>query len=184
MLIGLLEAFWMLPTAQRDLHCAPDFVRPSRLRIWRTNFTHLLRLRYSRWLHRSLRHARKTLAIIVMLFALAVGSVVRGWSGPISSPSIRCACSTSAGLDMPPGTAVETPRCMKPSDWRSPSRKTPAPQKRAVCASYAGVKFTDTEPLCSDAWTDSCIAIAPRVGDMRDADVIVEAMRKEIESAR
>ncbi|MBK9161499.1 MAG: efflux RND transporter permease subunit [Nitrosomonadales bacterium] len=178
LLISLLEAFWMLPTHVVALRM--DFSRPSRLHVWRTNFTHLLRLRYSRWLLWSLRHARKTLAIIVMLFVLAVGSVVGGLvkTNFFAFDPMRL---FYVSLDMPPGTAIET-TLHEAERLEVAVRKHLRPEETRAVASYAGVKFTDTEPLYGDAYGQTVVSLLPRVGDMRDADVIVEAMRKEIES--
>ncbi|MDZ4202928.1 MAG: efflux RND transporter permease subunit [Gallionella sp.] len=178
LLISLLEAFWMLPTHVVALRM--DFSRPSRLHGWRTSFTHSLRLRYSRWLLWSLRHARKTLAIIVTLFVLAMGSVVGGLvkTNFFAFDPMRL---FYVSIDMPPGTAIET-TLREAEQLETAVRKYLRPEETRAVASYAGVKFTDTEPLYGDAYGQTVVSLLPRVGGMRDADVIVEAMRKDIEA--
>ena len=77
--ISLVEAFWMLPA--HVLVLKPDFARPSRLHAWRTRFTHGLRVKYTRLLLFSLRHAWASLLLLLAAFSLALYAVAGGWIG-------------------------------------------------------------------------------------------------------
>ena len=50
-----------------------------------------------------------------------------------------------------------------------------------AAASYAGLKFTETEPFYGDAYGQVAVSLLPREGDMRTTDQIVESMRSEVE---
>lgn len=178
LLISLLEAFWMLPT--HVVAWQPRFDQPSRMHHWRTNFLHKLRLRYSRALLWSLRHTRKTFFIVIVAFSLAVGAVLSGMVKTqfFAFDPMRIFYVT---VDMPPGTAIET-TLREAEKVERAVRGHVQPEETRAIASYAGVKFTDTEPLYGDAYGQTVVSLLPREDGMRATDEVVAAMRKDIEA--
>ncbi len=175
--ISLIEAFWMLPA--HVLALKPDFTRPSRLHGWRTRFTHAVRVKYARLLLFSLRHAWATLVLLLAAFALAVSAVAGGWIKQqfFAADPIRI---FYVSLDMPPGTAIDVTLTRTQLLERAVTARLQAGELRGA-ASYAGLKFTETEPFYGDAYGQVAVSLLPREGDMRGADTIVAAMRSEVE---
>lgn len=56
------------------------------------------------------------------------------------------------------------------------------PDELRATAAYAGIKFTETEPLYGDAYGQVVVSLTPREGEMLGSDEIVAAMRAEIEA--
>jgi multidrug efflux pump subunit AcrB len=175
--ISLIEAFWMLPA--HVLVLKPDFARPSRLHGWRTRFTHGLRLKYSRLLLFSLRHAWTSLLLLLAAFALALYAVAGGWikQNFFAADPIRI---FYVSIDMPPSTAIDVTLARAQILERAVTSRLLAGELRAA-ASYAGLKFTETEPFYGDAYGQVAVSLLPREGDMRTSDQIVESMRAEVE---
>ena len=178
--VSLVEAFWMLPTHVAALR--PDFARPSHLHAWRTRFTHALRLRYVRLLLLAMRHAWLSASLIIAAFVLAFLAVGGGWvkQNFFAMDPIRM---FYVSLDMPPSTALDVTLRQTERLERAVTARLREGELRAA-ASYAGVKFTDTEPFYGEAYGQVAVSLLPREGEMRTTDVVVEAMRREIEAMR
>jgi multidrug efflux pump subunit AcrB len=182
LLISLLEAFWMLPAHVAVLK--PDFARPSRLHGRRTRFTHKLRLNYARLLLFSLRHAWASLLLLVAAFALALYALAGGWIKQqfFAADPIRI---FYVNLDMPPSTAIDVTLARTQVLERAVSQRLQAGELRAA-ASYAGLKFTETEPFYGDSYGQVAVSLLPREHafgkpEGRTSDQIIEAMRGDIE---
>jgi multidrug efflux pump subunit AcrB len=182
LLISLIEAFWMLPA--HVLALKPDFARPSRLHGRRTRFTRSLRLNYARLLLFSLRHAWASLLLLVAAFALALYALAGGWIKQqfFAADPIRI---FYVNLDMPPSTAIDVTLARTQVLERVVSQRLQAGELRAA-ASYAGLKFTETEPFYGDSYGQVAVSLLPRAHafgqpEGRTSDQIIEAMRGDIE---
>ena len=175
--ISLIEAFWMLPA--HVLAMKPDFARPSRLHGWRTRFTRSVRVGYTRLLLSSLRHAWSSLLLMLAAFALALYALAGGWIKQqfFAADPIRI---FYVSLDMPPSTAIDVTLARTQKLEQVVTTRLRAGELRAA-ASYAGLKFTETEPFYGDAYGQVAVSLLPREGDMRTTDQIVESMRSEVE---
>ena len=175
--ISLIEAFWMLPA--HVLALKPDFARPSRLHGWRTRFTRSVRVGYTRLLLSSLRHAWTSLLLLLAAFALALYALAGGWIKQqfFAADPIRI---FYVSLDMPPSTAIDVTLARTQKLEQVVITRLRAGELRAA-ASYAGLKFTETEPFYGDAYGQVAVSLLPREGDMRTTDQIVESMRSEVE---
>ncbi|MEW6678948.1 MAG: efflux RND transporter permease subunit [Pseudomonadota bacterium] len=176
--ISLLEAFWMLPAHVAVLR--PDFSRPSRLAAWRTRFNHGLRIRYVRVLLISMRHAWVTGLILLGAFSLAVYALAGGWIKQqfFAMDPIRI---FYVNLDMPPDTALDATLERARTLEQAVARRLDPAEVRAT-ASYAGLKFTETEPFYGDAYGQVVVSLLPREGDMRTTDGVIESLRQDIEA--
>ena len=178
LVLSLVEAFWMLPTHVALL--SPDFTRPSRLHAPRTRFLHALRLTYARWLLRALRHPLVSMLLILALFAGAIGAVAGGLVRLqfFAFDPLRI---FYVSLDMPAGTAIDVTLKEVERLERAIHPHLREGELRGMAA-YAGVKYTETEPLYGDAHGQVVVSLNAREGDMRGTDELVEAIRRDFEA--
>ncbi|MCB1640477.1 MAG: efflux RND transporter permease subunit, partial [Xanthomonadales bacterium] len=184
LLMSLLEAFWILPahvtSLRRNRTPTDTHTRVGQLHHWRWRFSHGLRLRYTRALLLAMRHRGKALVAVSLVVLLSFGA--------LASPLVRYQFFAFdpirlfyVNVDMPPDaslaqTLAETERVANVVRQHLQEDDT-----RSVI-STAGAKFTDVEPLYGDSYGQITVSLAPRRGQMRTTDVVVEDMREAIES--
>ncbi|MCP5278135.1 MAG: efflux RND transporter permease subunit [Thiobacillus sp.] len=176
--ISLVEAFWMLPAHVAVLK--PDFSRPSRLAAWRAHFNLGLRIKYARLLLLSLRHAWATSIALLLALALAIYAVAGGWVKQqfFAMDPIRI---FYVNLDMPPDTALDVTLARTQVLEQAVANRLDGKEVRAT-ASYAGLKFTETEPFYGDAYGQVVVSLLPREGAMRTTDAVIAGIRRDIEA--
>ncbi len=177
LLVSLVEAFWMLPT--HVLALRPDFSRRrSRAQAMRERFTHWLRLRYARLLVAVLRRPKRTLAVLVLVMAGAGGAVAGGLVKVqfFAFDSMRI---FYVSVDMPAGVALERTLGEARRAAAVLERELAGHELRAL-ASYAGLKFTETEPVYGDEYGQVLVSLLPRRGDMRDSGDVIAALRPHV----
>ncbi len=174
--ISLLEAYWMLPA-----HMAVMAPKPGdgHLNNWRDRFNHFLRVKYSRWLLWVMRRPRRSLVIAVALMLGAVAAVGVGLVRIqfFAFDPIRL---FYVNVDMPAGAPIEQ-TLANAERLEAVVRKHLKPNEARNLASYAGVKFSDTEPLYGESYGQVTVSLNPRNGGREVAD-IVESMRAEVEA--
>ena len=175
LLISLIEAYWMLPAhvaAVSRCGLPPE-------RAWRTKFNHLLRVRYSRWLLAALRRPRLSLALAAMLFALAVAAAATGLVRVqfFAFDPLRL---FYVNVDMPAGAPIESTLAQTERVEAAVRKHLQAGEARNV-ASYAGVKFTDIEPLYGEVYGQVVVSLNPQENG-RAVGEIVAAMRADVEA--
>lgn len=174
--ISLLEAYWMLPA-----HMAVMAPKPGdgHLNNWRDRFNHFLRVKYSRWLLWVMRRPRRSLVIAVALMLGAVAAVGVGLVRIqfFAFDPIRL---FYVNVDMPAGAPIEQ-TLANAERLEAAVRKHLKPGEARNLASYAGVKFSDTEPLYGESYGQVTVSLNPRNGG-REVAEIVEAMRAEVEA--
>ena len=178
LLMSLAEAYWMMPTHVVGLKL--NYRRPSRLQPLRERATHLLRVRYTRLLIGLMRRPWISAALIAGLFAAAVGLVASGAVRTqfFAFDPIRL---FYVSVDMPSGTAIDV-TLRETEKVEAVVRRHLQPDEARGVAAYAGVKFTDTEPLYGESYGQVSVSLNPRSGDMREVSEVVEAMRRDVES--
>jgi multidrug efflux pump subunit AcrB len=175
--VSLAEAFWMLPT--HILALRPDFTaRRSRLQVQRERFTHWLRVRYSRLLVRVMRRPAIALLVLVLVMAGAAGALATGLVKMqfFAFDSIRL---FYVSVDMPPGVTLERTLAQAERAAKVLQARLDPAEVRSVTA-YAGIKFTDTEPLYGDQYGQVVVSLLPRNGALRDTAEVIEAMRAPV----
>lgn len=177
LLISLAEAFWMMPAHVAVLR---PVAKPGRMAAWRARFVHRLRIRYTRLLLLSMRHAWLTLAALFCAMALAVYAVASGWvkQNFFAADPVRL---FYVSIDMPPDTALEVTLDRARQLEAAVVRRLRPGELRAT-ASYAGVKFSDTEPYYGESYGQVAVSLLPRKGEMRGSDAIVADLRAPIEA--
>ncbi|WP_126443893.1 efflux RND transporter permease subunit [Sulfuricystis multivorans] len=173
--ISLIEAYWILPvhvvTATRQAPPPAD--------DWRARFNHLLRVKYARWLIAVLRWPRLSVAVMLLLLAGAVAAVASGLVRVqfFAFDPLRL---FYVSVDMPAGAPIEQSlREAQKIEARVKQHLQPGEARNT--AAYAGVKFTDTEPLYGEAYGQVVVSLLPTEGG-RSVPEIVAAMRADIES--
>jgi len=174
--ISLIEAYWMLPAHMAVLAPKPG---DGHLNNWRDRFNHFLRVKYSRWLLWIMRRPRRSLVIAVALMLGAVAAVGVGLVRIqfFAFDPIRL---FYVNVDMPAGAPIEQ-TLANAERLEAAVRKHLKPGEARNLASYAGVKFSDTEPLYGESYGQVTVSLNPRNGG-REVAEIVEAMRAEVEA--
>ncbi|MBU0750965.1 MAG: efflux RND transporter permease subunit [Gammaproteobacteria bacterium] len=173
--ISLIEAYWMLPTHVAAMNI--DYAKPSRMQRFRNRFNHTLRVRYGQALVWVLRRKRLSYAALAVIFTGAI-LVVAGGLVKVQFFAFDPLRLFYVNVDAPAGVPIEeTLRQVRQVEERV--RKHLQPGDTRAVASYAGAKFTDTEPLYGDAYGQVVVTLTP---DGRDVEDIVAAMRQDVEA--
>ena len=177
LLISLAEALWMMPTHVAALQLRLD--RPSRMQAWRNRFNRRLRLRYGQALAFTLRRARWSAAVALLVVAgamalLAAGAVKLQF---FAFDPIRL---YYVNVDMPSQATLEQTLAEVESVEQAVRQRVRPGEARAV-SSVAGLKFTETEPVWGEPYGQVTVSLNPRGEGLREVQEIVEAMRKDIE---
>jgi len=176
--ISLLEAFWMLPVHISATRL--DLSRRGRLQRGRERFTHWLRLRYSRLLIRSLRYPGRSLALVGLLLAAAIGLLA---SGQVRLQFFAFDPSRLfyINVQMPPGTPLDD-TLDKLEQLETVARRHLAADDTRGIVSVAGQMFTEMAPYFGDHYGQIAFSLNPDKPDIRRIEDIVEAMRPEVEA--
>ncbi len=178
LLVSLAEAFWILPTHVLALGMKP--ARRTRAQVLRERLTHWLRVKYARALVAVLRRRRLAAAALVLLVAGAGGAVATGLVKVqfFAFDSMRL---FYVSVDMPAGVTPERTLAEAERAARVLEQAIDGSELRSI-ATYAGLKFTDTEPVYGDQYAQVLVSLLPRAGDMRDTGDIIAGVRPQIEA--
>lgn len=179
LLVSLLEAFWILPVHVLALG-ARTARAPGRVQRWRARLTHGLRLRYVCALVAVLRRPWRTLLALLLVMAAAAGAVAGGLVKVqfFAFDSMRL---FYVSVDLPAGVTLERSLAEAKRAASVVEDRLDDSELRAV-ASYAGLKFTDTEPVYGDQYAQVLVSLQPRAGEMRDTGAIIAALRPAVEA--
>lgn len=178
LVMSLAEAYWMMPAHVVGLKL--NFNRPTRLQPLRERATHALRVKYTRLLVRLMRHPWISGLAVLVLFVGAVGLVASGAVRTqfFAFDPIRL---FYVSVDMPSGSAIDVTLREAAKVEAVVRRHLQDGEARGV-TTYAGVKWTETEPLYGEAYGQVSVSLNPRSEGMREVDEVVAAMRREVES--
>ena len=178
LLMSLAEAYWMMPAHVVGLKL--DFTTPSRMQPRRERATHALRVKYTRLLVLLMRHPWISGLLVLALFVGAVTLVATGAVRTqfFAFDPIRL---FYVNVDMPSGSAIDVTLRETAKVEAVVRRHLQDGEARGV-TSYAGVKWTDTEPLYGESYGQISVSLNPRGTDMREVSEVVEAMRGEVKA--
>jgi multidrug efflux pump subunit AcrB len=179
LLVSLAEAFWILPTHILALGLQPAR-RRTRAQVLRERFTHWVRVKYARALVGVFRRRRLAVAALVLVVAGAGGAVMSGLVKVqfFAFDSMRL---FYVSVDMPAGVTPERTLAEAERAARVLAQAIDSSELRSI-ASYAGLKFTDTEPVYGDQYAQVLVSLLPRSADMRDTGEIIASVRPLIET--
>jgi multidrug efflux pump subunit AcrB len=179
--ISLVEAFWMLPAhiLATKATIFADRNRPKKTQIWRQRFTHRLQITYIRTLIKVMRYPFRAMAIIVLPFILAIGSIVVEMveidffaSDPVRKFYIN--------IEMPPGTTLEE-TLNTTLNIEKVARNILDKEETRAMVSYAGQMFTETEPFFGNNYGQIMISLKPDNNNAyRHVDTVLDEMRLAI----
>jgi multidrug efflux pump subunit AcrB len=172
--ISLIEAYWMLP-----VHVVTAG-RPPPQDDWRARFTHRLRVKYARWLIAVMRWPRLSLGLAALLFALAGTAVATGLVR-VQFFAFDPMRLFYVNVDMPAGAPIEQSLAETSRIEALVREQLPAAEVRNSAA-YAGIKFTDTEPLYGEAYGQVVVSLQPLADEGRSVKEIVASVRPAIEA--
>jgi len=151
--ISLLEAYWMLPA-----HIVlSGKTSASRLQKYRTRLTHGLQLFYTRLLIRSLRRPKTILMVLCLIFASAVYALQSG-KIQINFFAGEPFPVFYANLKMKEGTPIDY-TLEKLQQLELKIKQVLEREDYREIASYAGVYFTQTEPLFGEHYGQIMISL-------------------------
>jgi multidrug efflux pump subunit AcrB len=178
--VSLFEAFWILPTHVMSIR--PDAGKAGRGQARRARFTHWVRVRYSQWLLRVMRWPKAALLVVTLLLVGAVGMLAGGVVKMqfFAFDSLRL---FYVNVDMPSGMALEDSLAEAERVARVVEKSLPADEVRSVTA-YAGLKFTDTEPLYGDQYGQVLVSLNPRAPDGAFTGEVIESLREPVMALR
>ena len=178
LLMSLLEAYWIMPAHVVGLRL--NLSQSTRLQPLRERLTHALRVKYTRLLVKFMRHPWISGVAVLALFVGAVGLVASGAVRTqfFAFDPIRL---FYVNIDMPSGSAIDVTLREAAKVETVVRRHLHDGEARGV-TSYAGVKWTDTEPLYGESYGQVSVSLNPRTGNMREVSQVVEAMRREVEA--
>ncbi|GAA0421291.1 efflux RND transporter permease subunit [Cocleimonas flava] len=190
LIISLIEAFWMLPS---HVHGARiNFAKPSRIQRWRESFIHWIQLKYSKVLIRALRWPKMTLLTIFLAFATAIGALSAGMirvdffaSDTLRIFYVNVEMPTSTPLDETLSTTLKVEAAIKKhlKGATKDIKENPDTVRDArSVASYAGLMFTETEPMYGDQYGQIVVSLLPMDQGSRDVDTIINEMREDVTS--
>lgn len=174
--ISLIEAFWMLPA-----HVASTkmrFDKPSRVQKMRMRATHWIQVKYARLLVKVLRFPRAALSAVVLMFVLAVGIVGAGLipMNFFAADSLRL---FYVNVEMPSSTALDE-TMQKVQQVEQQVKKHLQPEDARSVVAYAGMMFTETEPLYGARYGQMVVSLKPMSEGSREVKTIIEGMRADV----
>jgi multidrug efflux pump subunit AcrB len=175
--ISLVEAYWMLPA--HVIAARTHFKKPSKMHLFRTHITHHLQIYYIRSLIKVMRYPKRAMALIVLPFFLALGSIAAEMvkidffaSDPIRKFYIN--------IEMAPGTTLED-TLETTLKIESLARSLMSEEETRAVVSYAGQMFTETEPFFGNSYGQTMISLEPNNDDtLRHVDTVLDEIRKAV----
>ncbi len=174
--VSLLEAYWMLP-----VHIAAarvSFAQAGAMQRLRERLTHGLRVKYTRMLVWVFRRPKRSLLVILLLFASALGLL---HSGKVRTEFFAFDPMRIfyVNITMPPGTPLDDTLQHLARAERILWQRLRPDEVREI-ASAAGQMFTETEPLFGDRYGQITVSLLPRKEGGRGVQEIVDSLRDEI----
>ncbi|HET9843295.1 MAG TPA: efflux RND transporter permease subunit, partial [Gammaproteobacteria bacterium] len=169
LIFSLLEAFWMLPAHILNMH-----VNSSRQQ-WRRKMNQKIRFFYTRILMKSFRYPKVTLLSIFLLFSfscIALSTNLIKFNFFASDPMRLFYIN----VEMHSGTPItETLRFTEQIE--NTIRPFLQKDEARSIASYAGIMFTETEPVLGEQYGQVIISLHPQQENMRSVAQIIDSMR-------
>ena len=176
--LSLVEAYWMLPT--HILGAGVRFRSDDRGQQRRERLLHRLRVRYTRWLLKVMRRPRLTLIGVILLFALAVSSVLGGLVKLdfFASDTVRL---FYVNVQMPAGTPL-TGTMTKVKAIEAKVKAAVRPGEARAIVSLAGQLFTPTARLQGPQYGQIMVSLQPRSEALRTVEAMIAAMRPSVQA--
>lgn len=178
LVISLIEAFWMLPG--HIMASKISFTTDSKTHKFRQAFTHWIRVKYCFALIKVLRRPIKSIMALVLLLALAIGALSAGFIKLdfFASDTLRL---FYVNVTMPTSTSLQGTLDKVREIEASVNQNLNSDEVRTV-VSYAGLQYTEMEPLLGEHYGQVLVSLQPESGDLRNVASIIETMREQVTS--
>jgi len=178
LLISLVEAFWMLPAHMLAFGGVPP--RPSRLQAWRNGLNRWLQIAYLRLLIKAMRRPGRSLALVIIPVVLAFGALAAGKIKLdfFAADTLRL---FYLNVEMPPGTPLDLTMATVAKVEAGVRARVRDGEVRAI-ASYAGVMYTEMEPLLGDHYGQVLVGLNPLAPGLRDVDRMIDGLREFVKT--
>lgn len=176
--ISLIEAFWMLPSHVTSV--SKHHTKPSRMQRIRQRFTHWVQIKYSKLLIWALRHPISILTLTILMFFSSIGVIGAGLI-PVDFFAADKLRLFYVNVDMPRGTSLDA-TMQKTLEVEQRIRKYLKPTDQREVITYAGMKFTQIEPLYANNYGQINVSLKPLSEGSRPVSDIIEEMRKDVTS--
>lgn len=176
--ISLVEAYWLLPA--HIVAAKINFKQPSASQRLRERLQHKIRIKYVRLLLKVLRRPMIALSSLLIIFALAVSTVVteRIKFDFFASDPIRI---FYVNVQMPAGTELNHTLDKVLEVERAIRRNIRDNEVRSI-VSYSGQLLTQTEPLFGDQFGQILVSLTPKSTDNRSVGEMIDAMTPDVNS--
>ena len=174
--ISLIEAFWMLPAHVHGANI--NLLKKTRLQRWRESVIHWIQLKYAKLLIRALRWPKLTLMTIFLAFAVAIGALLAGMIRVdfFAGDTFRI---FYVNVEMPTSTPLEDTMQTTLKVEQAIKKHLKQKDARAVVA-YAGLMFTETEPMYGDQFGQIVVSLFSKEEGSREVSKIIDAMRDDV----
>ncbi|MGI0119371.1 efflux RND transporter permease subunit [Zooshikella sp. RANM57] len=174
--VSLIEAYWMLPG--HIIAAKVSFARASVIDNFRQHIIHKFKVYYGYALLKVMRHPKKTISALVLLFAAALSAV---GSGVIrvdffAADTIRL---FYVNVEMPTNSSLEETMAKMLEVEKHVAKNLEDREVRSV-VSYAGQMFTETAPMFGEHLGQIMVSLQPRKEGYRSVEKIIEDMRSEV----
>lgn len=178
LIVSMIEAFWMLP-AHVDTLGARAISR-SRSQALREEYTHWVRVKYTKALIHVMRRPARYLGAAAGMFVLSIVAIALG-AVRVEFFAFDPLRIYYVNLDMPPQASIEQ-TLREAQRIEVAVREQLLPSEARSVISVAGMKFTETEPLYGDRYGQITVSLNPATSDSRSVDEVIDSMRPVIES--
>ncbi|MFZ0788222.1 MAG: efflux RND transporter permease subunit, partial [Chromatiaceae bacterium] len=176
--ISLVDALWMLPSHMIEARI--DLSHPGRMQRARDRALEWARRRYSHLLVRYLRLGRVG-PMIGAAFLVAAVAMVAGGVIKVDYFATDLYRLFYINVEMPPGTKLEKSLATLQQIERLAEKRLRPGEARAVI-SYAGQRFTETEPTFGEEKGQVFVSLNPTQTGGRGVDEIIDDLRDGVEA--
>ncbi len=173
--LSLLEAYWMLPA--HIIAAKVTFTPDNKIQRWRVWLMHHVQIKYCRLLIKSLRYPLRMLIFSILLFIGAVSVVANGLIKIdfFAGDSFRI---FYVSLDMPAGTSID--QTMGKLDQLDKLIKSSLKkQEYRSIVPYAGMKFTEMEPLFGEHLGQILVSVNDHSDGMRTMQEMQNTLKQQ-----
>ncbi|PCH56075.1 MAG: cation transporter [Legionellales bacterium] len=176
LLLSLIEAFWMLPAHINELNI--NLHSTSRVQQLRIKLTHILRIKYTKFLIKILRNPKKALLVLLALIILAA-TILKFDFIRVDFFANDPKRLFYVNVEMPSSSSLET-TLRNTEIIEQKIRDALHSDELHACASYAGMMFTRMEPYTGDRYGQVLVSLKPQINGMRNIYDIVNSLRDAI----
>lgn len=176
LLLSLIEAYWMLPA--HIYSSSIQVAQPSKIQILRNQWTHKVRIQYTKLLIKVLRYPVRVFCLLALLITLSFSALGLGWIkfNFFASDPLRI---FYVNVELPAGTPIESTLNLTEKVEMKIRNHLQKGEARSV-ASYAGLMFTEMAPFLGEQYGQILISLRPQGKHMRTVDEIIDSMRESV----